>query len=787
LSENFTEDKDDKCLRGHNISLESIYEKASEFFSNVETKCNQILLFKMLKRMFPCVSKSQVKEKGLWKKSVKGIKMDLTPNMPEMDTCENFLDIPNYITPEWNVLEKSCHVIRLGCLSVEIFNGNPVQTQLIIDNNGSIQVFVAGKQIDISIHFISTKVRFNQKSLLSLFRCLKTISLCHGAVLKPFKQDIYSSSKKVVKEVSTIGTETKTVIRHIDCVRVVPLTSQSSSCHNCLQFKQYKKRDHSRNLVGPEKENVKPNVTKNADMAGELKKIAPNLSQNQLTLIASQIEASECKTSKGMRWPKEVICMTLTLYNRNPSAYRDITKNGWLNLPSESLLYLYKNAIKQKPGIIPDMMSWMYKEAIRQKVCEEGFYGGIILDEMSIQEDIQIVKQGKDSTLVGLVDCEPDIMIMHNANEGSCQNKLADHVLQYVFHGVTGFRWPFANYPNAQAAPADIFVSTWKCVDALFEWNFKPIYCCVDGSSNNRAFLKMHFPENQPLCTNMVASHYKNPFRKLIFIMDPCHLIKKIRNSLLSSGIKDQHQRLLTIDGCTINWQMWIDAYHWDRNCHSFPIHHKLTDEHLFPNNAQKMRNKLAFETLNDDMLHLMKSYQRSLSDAGQQALSAVIQLLEHVSFLVSFFTDERPVKDLCDERMDKLTLCYNWFKSWEKQICQSETVSKRYKTLMTMETREDLDFMYYGFMSLTKMCIEEIHTEIVPARLNSDIIENVFCQQRGLYHGATTHPTYNSYRTGINSVILGEALISRKCNSGGAGAKPFVAEVPQKKLSLRL
>jgi hypothetical protein len=47
--------------------------------------------------------------------------------------------------------------------------------------------------------------------------------------------------------------------------------------------------------------------------------------------------------------------MALTLYNRNPSAYKDITKNGWLNLPSESLIYLYKNAVKQKPGIIPGM------------------------------------------------------------------------------------------------------------------------------------------------------------------------------------------------------------------------------------------------------------------------------------------------------------------------------------------------------------------------------------------------------------------------------------------------
>jgi hypothetical protein len=94
-------------------------------------------------------------------------------------------------------------------------------------------------------------------------------------------------------------------------------------------------------------------------------------------------------------------------------------------------------------------------------------------------------------------------------------------------------------------------------------------------------------------------------------------------------------------------------------------------------------------------------------------------------------------------------------------------------RVFLTMETREDLDFMYHGIIFLISFCIEELHTEIVPARLNSDIIENIFCQQRSLYHGPTTNPTYNSYRTGINSVILGQSVISRKSNAGGNGAKP--------------
>jgi hypothetical protein len=54
---------------------------------------------------------------------------------------------------------------------------------------------------------------------------------------------------------------------------------------------------------------------------------------------------------------------------------------------------------------------------------------------------------------------------------------------------------------------------------------------------------------------------------------------------------------------------------------------------------------------------------------------------------------------------------------------------------------------------------------------------------QRSLYHGSTTNPTYNAYRTGINSVVLGQSVISRKSNAGGNGAKPFCAGIPAKKL----
>lgn len=119
------------------------------------------------------------------------------------------------------------------------------------------------------------------------------------------------------------------------------------------------------------------------------------------------------------------------------------------------------------------------------------------------------------------------------------------------------------------------------------------------------------------------------------------------------------------------------------------------------------------------------------------------------------------------------------------KTSLSNETVGKRYKDLITMEIREDLHFMFYGIMSLTEYAINEIHTEVVPSRLNSDIIENIFCQQRSIYHGPTTNSTYNSYRTGTNSVILGQTVVSKKCNASGNRAESYAAKRPTKKLRI--
>lgn len=568
------------------------------------------------------------------------------------------------VPQNWFVFKMNTDEVIFGYFFELQFNGRKPFLQLIINKNNKILVKIDNKEIDCSSLLIPSAVEMTSSSIASLFRCMKLINPCQGYIIKSEEEKQYGTSPQCTIETFQDGTFITNILRHKDCSFISPLKSKNKRCKKCekhIKYRHYnaKKDDDKENTYCFSQEEIKD----------KLRQLAPNLQSNQLILIESQILNSNT-SKKGVRWDKYIICMSLTLYNRNPAAYRDITTNNWLHLPSESLLQRYKNAVQQKPGTIHDMMLWMNSEAKSQQLSREGSYGEIILDEMSIQEDLQIVHYKSETNLVGLSNSGSEVQHMQVLRNGKSESELADHVLQYVFSGLTGFRWPFANFPNTQAPPANIFVTFWTCVDALYNWGFKPIYTSLDGSANNRAFIKMHFPSSNPINSKMVAKSYKNPTRSMIFMMDPCRLIKKIRNSVLSSGFLDSHQRILTVNKHVIIWKMWVDAYQWDCT-NSFRIHHKLTDEHIFPSNAQKMRNKLAFQTLDSDMYNLMTCYSDTLNSYAKAEMVSVLEFLKYTSALVSFFTDSRPIKDMCDPRLKLLSEIYNFFKAWESEYLQ--------------------------------------------------------------------------------------------------------------------
>lgn len=135
-----------------------------------------------------------------------------------------------------------------------------------------------------------------------------------------------------------------------------------------------------------------------------------------------------------------------------------------------------------------------------------------------------------------------------------------------------------------------------------------------------------------------------------------------------------------------------------------------------------------------------------------------------------------QPICSLSDKRLDNLREVLIFFNSWEDQVTKSEhgIVSKH---LITRETREDIHSSISGFISLCPLMIRKGNS-INPGFINSNLIENMLGQQRGVRNVLNSNPTLKQYGSSNTAVVLSQCTVSKKCNSGET-ASFFKATTP--------
>ena len=156
--------------------------------------------------------------------------------------------------------------------------------------------------------------------------------------------------------------------------------------------------------------------------------------------------------------------------------------------------------------------------------------------------------------------------------------------------------------------------------------------------------------------------------------------------------------------------------------------------------------------------------------------LKSTVALLGQTSKLVSFFCDARPVSSTEDDRLQRNQDILSWFLEWESQIKSSDVKpTDKNKMLMSQETRDDIVCLLRGFHQLVQHRLTVSKSSIVAAGINSDVVGNMFSQQRATHHGANTNPSVCQYKYGVNASILGAGTVSKKSASfSKKGAQPF-------------
>ena len=360
----------------------------------------------------------------------------------------------------------------------------------------------------------------------------------------------------------------------------------------------------------------------------------------------------------------------------------------------------------------------MQCEAVKKSGC--GTFNGIVLmDKMSIQQDLQIVKRGSRWSVMGAVDLGPIVNNFDKITQKTDRMKMATHCFQYLFVGFNGFRWPVAYFGSDNVNGHSIYLMFWPLVDHLSSFGFTTHGVIMDGSSNNRQFTRLIL---DPLTAHINNYSTINPFnvtRTVAILQDCKHVFKKIQNSLLSSNPNGKRELLLNAQH--IYWSYFQHCYFFNIKC-NFRFFHKLTREHFFLNSQAKMRNHLATDVLGPQMLSLMTKYKEFLGSDGHK-LNATLTLLEHTSFLVTFFNNcHNAVASTSDIRIKGLLDTLSFFHTWENQFSNPKDKQKH---LIMKETREDIDSYIYGFVSLLKSA-QSLKFALLPGYVNSDLIEEL-------------------------------------------------------------
>lgn len=127
----------------------------------------------------------------------------------------------------------------------------------------------------------------------------------------------------------------------------------------------------------------------------------------------------------------------------------------------------------------------------------------------------------------------------------------------------------------------------------------------------------------------------------------------------------------------------------------------------------------------------------------------------------------------LDDDRLRDLQHVLAWFQEWREGIQKESSPNS---CLMSYQCMDDIhvESCIIGFLKLCFVLLGRIDLDILitPALIISDIVDNIFCQQRSTYNGANSNPNALQYLKTLNSVILGQSTISKKANSSKSGER---------------
>lgn len=277
---------------------------------------------------------------------------------------------------------------------------------------------------------------------------------------------------------------------------------------------------------------------------------------------------------KSGQYPKELRSFAMTLHFYSAKAYNYVRKSLLLSLPHPSVIRKWYSSISGEPGFTTDVFN-----ALKSKVLSgEKVICSLLLDEMAIRKHVEW--DGKKFR--GCVDVGNNI-------DNSDSSPIAREAFVLMLVGLNSHWKVPCGYFLVNGLSGDEKANIIQsCILKLRDVGVDVSSVTCDGSASNLTMIRCL---GAKIDGNIMPFflHPADQTIKIPIFLDPCHMIKLVRNTLAEL-------KVLKVSNHNIKWS-FIEDLHAIQEKEGLRLGNKLTSNHIHYQN-QKMKVNLATQCL---------------------------------------------------------------------------------------------------------------------------------------------------------------------------------------------
>ncbi|CAL1294995.1 unnamed protein product, partial [Larinioides sclopetarius] len=296
------------------------------------------------------------------------------------------------------------------------------------------------------------------------------------------------------------------------------------------------------------------------------------------------------KPGSKQEYPAELRAFALTLHFYSSKAYDYVRKNFQTCLPHPSTLRKWYQSIDGSPGFTDAALSALKMKVSEATKLNKTVICALIVDEMSIKKHID---WNKDK-FIGYVDFGTGL--------DDDQLPVATEAYTFMLNCVNGhWKIPIGYFLINGLTAQERANIIQECLKIVHETGIEVVTLTLDGTSTNLSTIQ--YLGGSINASNLVYS-FKHPIsdNDIHVILEPCHMIKLVRNTLASKG------SIFDGQGRMIKWE-YIESLHKFQQEEGLLAATKVRTRHI--QWKREMKVKLATQVLSasvaDALLYLEK------------------------------------------------------------------------------------------------------------------------------------------------------------------------------------